>query len=172
MTWYIVANSESAEQIEKSIKQVLQNHKFFKNLMISYKIPEIDIIHNLRIIVKDLKGKFAESNGHQIVLDTNLFANGLSEFMKTHFHFVAHEFFHWLKRRAEAMFYFNDFEEVKSFTLAIAWELISGSSSQDIRKKLYPVVSGHFIDSEKDNAEELFQKMEREAVKLVREMNG
>jgi len=172
MSWYIVANFESAEKIEKSIKHILQNHKFFKNLMLSYKIPEQDILHNLRILVKDLKGKFAESNGHQIVLDTKLFSHGLNDFMKNNFHFVAHEFFHWLKRRAEAMFYFNDFEEVKSFTLAIAWEIMSGRSMQEIRDKLYPVVSGHFADTEKDNADELFQKMEEEAVKLVREMNA
>lgn len=172
MSWYVISNVESAEKIEKSIKHVLQTHKFFKNLMLSYKIPEENLIQNLKIIVKDLRGKFAESNGHQIVLDTKLFSHGLDDFMKNHFHFVAHEFFHWLKRRAEALFYFNDFEEVKSFTLAIAWEIMSGKSLQEIRNKLYPVVSGHFIDTEKDNAEDLFYKMEREAIKLVREMNA
>jgi len=84
-----------------------------------------------------------------------------------------HEFFHWVKRRNEDLFYFNDEEEVQGFTLNIAWELLSGKTIDDIGRTIYPIIDGHF--DREDEAREMYSKMLQEAqdiVNIVRRNNA
>jgi hypothetical protein len=161
MGWYIKANNET---IFKKIKNILKSSSFINSLMRSYDIPIEDIDNNLDFEIKELDGKFAEGNGLLISLDPKLFRN--KDFFKNQFHFVIHELFHWIKRRSEAKFYFEDSEEVQSFVLAIAWEIIEGKSIEEIYESIYPIVEAHFED--KDNSKKFFNDMIEQAKRLIK----
>lgn len=158
--WYKTAN---INDISEKIKSILRSHPFVQNLMQSYHISNDDIDKYLEIEIGDLKGKFAEGNGRKIVLDKKLFQNN---FFKDSFHFVIHEFFHWMKRRYEKSFYFHDPEEIQSFVLAITWELISGKKEAEIKRTIYPIIKTHF--KEKDNSDELFADMFSKAIDMYK----
>ena len=138
MGWYIKAQERQEERVVSKVKHILQSHPFFKQIMLDYQIPPEDINNHLRILFVELKDKFAEGNGEEIKLSDKLLND---EFFSRNFHFVVHEFFHWVKRRSEALFYFNDDEEIQSFSLAIAWEMLSGNIA-DIEGTFYPIISG------------------------------
>lgn len=162
MSWYRFAKQEDTDRIEQSIKETMKNHPFFIHLMREYNISEHDIDNHLNIYFVDFDHKFAEGNGEEIKIDSSLLDE---DFLKQNMHYVVHEFFHWLKRRSEAKFYFNDDEEVQAFTLAIAWELLEGNDDNNIREKLYPIVRGHFKNKEK--ASKLFDSMLRNAHNII-----
>lgn len=164
MSWYKQSNKNKTNETITLIKDKLRTHKFFKRLMRDYHIPESDIDNHLAIIFVSLDGKFAEGNGEEIKIDPSLLDGN---FFRDNFHFVVHEFFHWIKRRAEALFYFNDDEEIQSFALAIAWEMLNGKSERDIRRLIYPIVAGHFSDE--SDAEQMFAKMMTSAQRLAKE---
>jgi len=171
MSWYTTSSDTKIPQgVEAKVKTILKKHQFFQNLLLSYHIPVEDIDNNLTIQIQDLKDKFAESDGEQIILSKKLFQHGEKFFFEHNFHFVAHEFFHWIKRRAEKRFYFNDLEEIDSFTLNIAWLLMSGYTPEMARKRIYPIVEGHFQD--KSRAKELYITMEQDALRLVETYNA
>ena len=154
MSWYKLAQTAAAEQIVAQIKRQLRTSPFFLELLKEYHIPPEDVDNHLRIRFADLQGKFAEGNGEEIIIDEKLLRG---DFFRDNMHYVVHEFFHWLKRRAEAIFYFNDDEEIQAFTLAIAFEILGGRGEDEIMKKLYPIISGHF---ENDlDAQNMFAKM-------------
>lgn len=155
--WYKTAK----QNIENKIKDILLNNSFLQSVLNYYKIPKDDIKNELKITFKDLKGKFAEGNGREIVLDNKLLEN---DFFNQNFHFVIHEFFHWIKRRHEYYFYFNDTEEVQSFVLAMTWELISGRDIDEIKQNIYPIIKNHF-DNEQDS-QRIFDKMYEQSKKL------
>ena len=157
MNWFKIAQSN----ITDKIKKILKNHSFVQKLMNDYGIPLDEIDKYLEIEIKELDGKNAEGNGRKITLDKELFKN---DFFHDNFHFVIHEFFHWLKRRYEKKFYFNDTEEIQSFVLAITWEMINNKSKDHIIASLYPIVKNQFNNENK--AEEIFNKMLEEAEKL------
>jgi hypothetical protein len=162
MSWYTQAQHRTAHAIIAKIKDILRTHKFFLKIMDDYHIPLDNIDKHLQITFCDLNGKFAEGNGEEIKLDQGLLHGN---FFKDNFHFVVHEFYHWVKRRSEALFYFNDDEEVQSFTLGIAWELIAGKSEQNIAQVFYPIIEGHF--KERANAQQMFAQILGEAGKIV-----
>ena len=159
MNWF---KSAINSNIEKKIKEILKNDSFVMNLMKSYDISTDDIDNNLTFVIEDLQGKFAEGNGKKIFLDKKLFEG---DFFANNFHFVIHEFFHWLKRRSEHKFYFNDPEEVQSFVLAITWELINKKTIDEIEKRIYPIIEKHFKN--KIESKELFKKMLNDAEKIT-----
>jgi len=159
MNWYKTA---SYKAIVEKIKDILKNHFFIQELMKYYNIPLKDIDDNLEIEIRDLNNEFAEGNGKKIFLDKKLFKE---DFFKNNFHFVIHEFFHWLKRRMESRFYFNDSEEVQSFVLAITWELINKKTIDEIEKRIYPIIEKHFKN--KIESKELFKKMLNDAEKIT-----
>lgn len=146
MSWFKQAKSDYEKQIVKAIKKKIREHPFFINLMKEYHVPEEDLDNHLRIEFQELGNKFAEGNGEEIILDKQLLDK---TFLNDHFHYVVHEFFHWIKRRTEALFYFNDDEEIQAFSLAMAWEILSGKSEQEIIKLFYPIVEGHFKDKKR-----------------------
>jgi hypothetical protein len=160
MSWYKQANNKA---IFDKIKTILKTNSFIRSLMSDYNISTEDIDQHLDFEIKELDGKFAEGNGLLITLDPKLFAE--KDFFKNKFHFVVHEFFHWIKRRSESKFYFNDSEEVQSFVLAIAWEIIAGKGSEEIYKSIYPIVEAHFEN--KENSQEVFEDMIDKANKLI-----
>jgi hypothetical protein len=158
MSWFIQANTDN---VVSKIKDILKQHDFTKQLLHYYNIPMEDIDNHLSIKFKNLEGKFAEGSGKEILLDKKLLNKN---FFENNFHFVIHEFFHWLKRRYENKFYFNDSEEVQSFVLAIAWELINGKSKLQIYKSIYPIVKKHYVKI--NNSKEIFDNMFHNALGL------
>lgn len=146
MNWYKFSSIQ--EKISSGIKKILKSHPLFLNLMDDYEIDHSDIDNHLVIEFADLGDKYAEGNGEHIRLNNSLLTE---DFFDKHFHFVSHEFWHWVKRRSEALHYFNDPEEIQSFVMAIAWELINKRSPEEATKKIYPIVSGHYKDDEEAN---------------------
>jgi len=162
MNWFKLSFSNAEEKVSQKIKSVLKSNIFFLHLMKEYHIPIEDIDNHLRIIFVDLQGKFAEGNGEEIKINKKLLE---PNFMSDNFHFVVHEFYHWIKRRSEALFYFNDDEEVKSFVLAAAWELYRGKNISYVEKLMFPIVSGHFSDPNK--AKSMLHHIVSEASKIM-----
>ena len=157
MSWFKTSNNN----ISSKIKDILKTHPFTKGLLDYYNISSKEIDDNLQIIIKRLNGEFAKGNGKTIFLDEELFDDN---FFNEKFHFVIHEFFHWLKRRYESKFYFNDPEEIQSFVLAITWQLINGKNKDDVINSIYPIVKAHFKDS--GNCSQIFKKMYQQAIYL------
>ncbi len=158
MNWF--KEAESSNFINK-VKAILKKHKFTQSIADYYHIPVSEIDTHLQIEVCDLEGKFAEGNGKLIRIDEQLLDDN---FFKENFHFVVHEFFHWLKRRSEEKFYFNDPEEVQSFVLQMTWEFIQGKSKEDVIKTVYPIIDAHFKST--GRSKETFQEMLEKAIGL------
>ena len=165
MGWYKKANDE---KIFKKIKDILKSNSFIRNLLSEYNIPLEDIDNNLTLEIKELDGKFAEGNGLVITLDPKLFKEG--DFFKDNFHFVIHELFHWIKRRSEAKFYFKDSEEVQSFVLAIAWEIMRGEDVKNVYENIYPIIEAHFENG--NNSKKVFEDMVMQAKRLIKVHNS
>ena len=160
MNWFKIANNNN---IVNKTKSILKNNVFIKNLMKYYNIPEINIDNELDIVITELDGQFAKGNKDKIFLDPKLFEGN---FFEDNFHFVVHEFFHWLKRKYENRFYFNDPEEIQSFVVAIAWQLMNGKNEKEIERIMCPIIEGHYKNNEE--AKKVFLKMFEEALKLVK----
>lgn len=159
MNWFKIAQ----DNISNKVKSILKKHTFTQKLLKDYNIPIEDIDNHLTIEITELDGKFAEGNGKTIYLDKKLFED---DFFHDNFHFVIHEFFHWIKRRSEKEFYFNDPEEVQSFVLAIAWQLINKKDKEQIESSIYPIIKNQYKDKYK--SKEVFDDMFKEAVKLYK----
>jgi len=158
MGWF--KESQNNDFISK-VKDILKRHPFTKSIADYYHIPIEEIDTHLQIELCDLSGKFAEGNGKIIRIDQKLLDDS---FFNENFHFIIHEFFHWLKRRSEDKFYFNDPEEVQSFVLQMTWNLISGKSKEEVVKKIYPIIKAHYKDDEK--FEETFNEMLNKSISL------
>lgn len=165
MSWYKQANNKD---VFNKIKHILKTNSFIRNLMSDYSIPVEDIDNHLDFDIKELDGKFAEGNGLVITIDPKLFADG--DFFENKFHFIIHELFHWIKRRSEAKFYFKDSEEVQSFVLAIAWEIMEGKEIEDIYGNIYPIIEAHFDND--GNSKKVFNDMVGQAKKLIEVHNS
>lgn len=165
MNWFKFANNDN---LIKKIKHILKSSHFIRELMNSYHIPLADIDNNLTITIKPLDGKFAEGNGNEIFLDNKLFKN--NNFFEDNFHFVVHEFFHWIKRRVEERCYFNDEEEVQSFILAISWELLNGKGDNDIEKSIFPIIKSHYQCDKK--SQKVFLEMLGKAHQLCKNIKN
>ena len=145
----------------KKVKDILKTHTFTKSIAEYYHIPIEEIDTHLQIEICDMKGKFAEGNGKIIRIDSKLLDDN---FFNDNFHFVIHEFFHWLKRRSEDKFYFNDPEEVQSFVLQMTWDLINGKSKKEVVKKIYPIIKAHFKNDSK--FKNIFNEMINKSIDL------
>lgn len=145
----------------KKVKEILKTHPFTKSIADYYHIPVEEIDTHLQIEICDLQGKFAEGNGKIIRIDKKLLNDN---FFNDNFHFIIHEFFHWLKRRSEDKFYFNDPEEVQSFVLQMTWNFISGKSKEEVIKKIYPIIKAHYEND--DKFEQTFSDMLNKAIDL------
>jgi len=160
MGWFKEASNN---KFIKKIKEILKSHPFVLEMSKYYNIPLSEIDTHLKIQICDLKGKFAEGNGKLIRIDKNLLNK---DFFKENFHFIIHEFFHWLKRRSEDKFYFNDPEEVQSFVIQMTWQLIEVKNEEDIIKNIYPIVQNHFNDKEK--SKKIFKEMINKSLYLFK----
>ena len=158
MSWFKWAEINN---FTDKVKSILKKHKFIQMLADYYHIPIEEIDSHLEIEVCDLNGKFAEGNGKLIRIDKHLLDDN---FFKENFHFVVHEFFHWLKRRSEDKFYFNDPEEVQSFVLQMTWELIQGKKKEEVISTMFPIIGDHFDTPEK--SQEVFNNMLDKAISI------
>jgi len=157
MNWFKEANKD----IIGKIKRVLKTHPFTQALADYYNIPIDDVDNHLSIEVADLKGQFAEGNGRVMRLDKRLLDD---QFFSENFHFIIHEFFHWLKRRSEELFYLNDSEEVQSFVLQMTWMMVEGKSKEEVIREIYPIIKTHYKNMNK--AKFVFSDMLQKAVDL------
>ncbi len=160
MNWF--KKSSNNDFIAK-IKKMLKGHPFTKALSEYYNISPSEIDNNLEIEIVDLDGKYAEGNGRLIRLNKKMVNE---DFFTDNFHFVIHEFFHWLKRRSEDKFYFNDPEEIQSFVLQMAWEIVAGKSAKEVKCKMYPVIKSHFKNDEQ-KLNMVFKEMLEKAIYLA-----
>ncbi len=160
MNWF--KESSNNDFIVK-IKKILKAHPFTKALTEYYNISPSDIDSHLEIEIADLDGKYAEGNGRIIRLNKKMINE---DFFTGNFHFVIHEFFHWLKRRSEDKFYFNDPEEIQSFVLQMAWEIVSGRSAEEVKCKMHPVIKSHFKNNEQ-KFNMVFKEMLEKAIYLA-----
>lgn len=158
MNWF--KEAENSNFVNK-VKAILKKHKFTNALADYYHIPITDVDTHLQIEVCDLQGKFAEGNGKLIRIDTQLLDDN---FFEENFHFIIHEFFHWLKRRSEEKFYFNDPEEVQSFVLQMTWGFIQGKSKEEVIRTIYPIIDAHFNND--GRSKETFAEMLEKALGL------
>lgn len=152
MNWFKFSEKN---KIICKIKDILKKHPFTQYLCNYYKIPISEIDDNMDIEISKLNGPFAEGNGKRIRIDPKLFKKN---FFKDNFHFIIHEFFHWIKRRSENDFYLNDPEEVQSFVLQMVWELINENNENEIKNEIYPIIKTHYKENE-EKAIEVFNKM-------------
>lgn len=159
MNWFKCSQYENFVQ---KIKYILKSNDFTKALADYYHIPISDIDEHMDIKICSLDGQYAEGNGKQIKIDHKLLN---SDFFNENFHFIIHEYFHWLKRRSEAKFYLNDPEEVQSFVLQIVWQLINGVDERDIVHEIYPIIQTHY--DEESRAAEVFKQMMEKAKELA-----
>lgn len=160
MNWFKTA---SIDIFINKVKEILKKHPFTKSIIDYYHIPFSEIDSHLKIEICSLEGKFAESNGKIIRIDKKLLDR---DFFRENFHFVIHEFFHWLKRRSEEKFYFNDPEEIQSFVLQMTWEFIQGKNKEEVIKIIYPIIKAHFKDDKR--SKEIFNRMIDRSLDLYR----
>lgn len=148
MSWY-----KKSSNIKNKIKYIFKNHPFFKDILNNYMIP-IDKVDDLQIHFKKLNGMLGFSDSEKIVIDVDLLENN---FFTDNFYPVVHEFFHWVKRMSEKMFYFNDAEEVQGFILSMSWEFKNGKTKQEVINIFKPLILKHFKN--KNQAKSIFKKM-------------
>jgi len=165
-TYPITVGGKSVEmnerQIENLIKNILKKSKTFHMLCRRFKVSP-DRVDGLRIIVRNLIKKYAETDENVMKLNRKLFEHG--NFLQSYFFVIMHEIVHWLTRMKEDEAYFNDPEEVLGFVASIAYEMEGGSNDREIWDKVFPKISWHF-DSEHD-AREFFRKSIRKARELI-----
>lgn len=167
MSWYKFSKQNRGEVID-NIKKILSTHPFFTSLLEEYHIPISDVQSNLKIVFTDLKDRFAEGDGKEIRINKKLL--DCDNFIKENMHFVAHEFFHWIKRRSEQLFYFNDPEEIQSFVLGMAWELIQGKAEDHLERVIFPIIAGHFASE--SEARLMWMQMLEEAYEIAEGYNA
>jgi hypothetical protein len=160
MNWF---KQSSNKDFVARVKKMLKEHPFTQAIAAYYNIPLSEIDDGLEIEIADLDGKYAEGNGKLIrlnrkVIDENFFRDG--------FHYVIHEFFHWLKRRSEDKFYFNDPEEIQSFVLQMSWQIVNGKSPEEVKKMMYPIIGSHFENNER-KLKFVFKEMLEKAIYLA-----
>lgn len=158
MNWFKYSQYDN---LASKIKDILKSNRFTIQLADYYHIPLSDIDDHMDIKVCELDGQFAEGNGKIIKVDKKLLD---SNFFTDNFHFILHEYFHWLKRRSEAKFYLNDPEEVQSFVIQIVWLMICGKCKEDIVNKIFPIIKTHY--DEESRAKEVFMGMMEKAEEL------
>ena len=161
MNWFKFSKND---KIINKIKEILKKHPFTKTLCDYYKIPISEIDNNMDVEIAELGGPFAEGNGKRIRIDPKIMKK---DFFEKNFHFIIHEFFHWIKRRSEDDFYLNDPEEVQSFVLQIVWKMINGDSEQDIKDNIFPIIQTHYKKNNK-KAIEVFSKMLEQSKTIYR----
>ena len=163
MNWFKSAqNKVTKNELNKQLKSLIKSHPFFIRLMAKYKIPQNEV-DNIEFSVKDLGERHAEADATTITFNSNLFTEG--DFFKDKLFYFVHEFYHWVRRRAEKQFYFNDPEEIESFALSIAWEIIGGKDRATIEHSIFPIIQGHFTDA--NQAKSLFSQMYEQAESIA-----
>lgn len=160
MSWWKRSKKES---IEDQIKAHIRSSPFFRKLFHMMRVPT-DALDELNIKIQRLEGQFCKADADVIVLDDRLADN--ENFFTSHFHFVAHEMLHWLKRQREKEHYFADPEEIESFNIAIAYALSNGSSN--LKETFLPLIQINIKDDNKALA--FLQNRVREAKELLKKM--
>jgi hypothetical protein len=164
--WYKISqNMPDPSELTKKMKDIIRNNKFFLNLFKEFGVPIDRMDENLSFEIKDLPGKFAQSDSTTIYLNKKLFEDG--DFFKTNLHFAIHELVHWLTRQKEKDFYFADPEEVESFSYSMAFELLRGKHPDEIRKVFFPIIEAHF--DEQQDANKLYEALLAKAIVRIKQ---
>jgi len=132
------------KKISKKIKSIIKNDSYIRAMFREENICANEIDEALDIRFEKMDDRHAQANSKEIVLNSKLLADGEEDFFKNKFHYVIHELNHWINRRAEKKWYFNDLEEIQSFIVAISWEIYAGKNKDEIYNKIFPIIKGHF----------------------------
>lgn len=150
------------DQVADLIKKTLIDNDAVKKVFAEFEVAP-ERIKDLEIQFDNLQGKYAETNLELMVLDKNLFADGL--FFEKYLYVAAHEIVHWLSRVKENDAYFNDPEETLGFVTSIAFEMSRGKDLDEIWNKIYDKIAFHF-NNELD-ARQFFENMIVKAKSLL-----
>jgi len=156
------SSSSSTNRIGLLIKQKIRESKALMAMFEDFEVNP-QRLDDLQIIITNLEGKYAETDGETMKLDPSLFQD--TNFFEDKFFIVAHELIHYLSRAKEEEAYFNDPEEVLGFVSSIAYEIEQGSHPDEIYNKIYPKISWHFHNE--SDAREFFTNMVEKAVKMI-----
>ena len=151
-----------AEQIGALIKKKMRGDLAVQKLFEEFEVS-LDQLENLKIEIKDLNGRYAETDLEFMVLDEGLFSDG--KFFKNNWFVVVHELVHFCSRFREKNSYFSDPEEVSGFVFSIATELARGTSMDKIWNLIFPRIEFHFNDSA--DSKEFFVNCIQKAQKIL-----
>lgn len=173
---FVVTNIKIASlSISNVIKNKIKSSKLVNYLFKLYgtNVNEVD---NLAIKIVPLHDKYAET-GKVMKINSSLFDNGLDYFLDNYFFIIVHELIHFLFKEKhmttsvqKGQHYFEDSEERKGFIVAIAYELSTGKSEEDVWENIYPKVEWHF--HEKEDSETFFEHLIDQANKIIEGMNN
>ena len=150
------------EQISQLIKKKMQGDRAVQKLFEKFEV-NLEQLKNLRIEIKDLEGRYAETDLESMVLDKNLFSDG--KFWENNWFVCVHELVHWLTRLKEDQAYMNDPEECLGFVGSIATELAQGTDIDAIWTKIFPRIEFHF--HQESDAREFFLNCIQKAKELL-----
>jgi hypothetical protein len=166
MTWYKIAKVNMTEkELNKKLKDLIRSNRFFINMFKEYNIPIDRIDNELIFEIKDMEGRYSQANGKYVYLSSRLFENG--DFLNKNIHFVIHELVHWLTRQHEKDSYFSDPEEVISFSLGMAYELMRGKKKEEIYEVFFPIIKGN--SENEQQAQKIFKIVFKRALLKVKE---
>ena len=164
MNWFLTASTNiSSTELSRKLKNIIRKTPFFVNLFKKYHVPMETVDDNLTFKIKEMKGRYAQSDSEEIAINSKLFESG--DFFKDHLHFVIHELVHWLTRQREKRHYFSDHEEVEAFIYGMTYQLTRGKNKIEIEKVFFPIIKEHFKSETK--AKVFFEYLFRRSIEKV-----
>ena len=140
------------DNLSLMIKNKIKNDNFLISIMKYYDLPESLIDSSMEIRFKNMsENEFAKADDQAITINKNLF-NG--DVVKDNFHFIVHEFWHWVQRQHEKEFYFNDLEEIQAFVVQIAFffkHYPHDEARQLSEMRIKPLIDAHFNDEKESD---------------------
>ena len=146
------------------MKQHIRNSPFIQKMFDNYGVP-FERLDELTIKIEDLHGRHAKSNEEFIMVDEQSVKE--CEDPQEVVHYIVHELTHWLTRQREEDNYFANPEELKAFTMGMAYELVRGSGAEAIIKLYKPIFDKHL---EGQDSMEVFNVCFSKATNLANNM--
>lgn len=153
----------TGDQIGELIKKKMRGDLAVQKLFAKFEVS-LDQLDGLKIEIKDLEGRYAETDLESMVLDKMIFEDG--KFWENNWFVVVHEIVHWLSRWKEDQAYFQDPEETLGFCAAVASELARGTDMDKIWNLIFPRIEFHFHDEH--DARDFFVNCIQKAKELLR----
>lgn len=162
MNWWRLAKEQ--ESLETRIKMRVRGSPFFVKLFEQKGVP-LEKLDDLVISLKSLDDAHAKASDKRILVE-DAYEDTI---LTSHFHIIAHEIVHWLKRQAdEGNSAENsnpvDAEEIECWNIAVAYAMFEEESTA----KFLDQVMDFIPDS--DDANDFLNAREKDAKKLLSDM--